>query len=368
MKKKILHVLASTPIGGVGTYLINLFSNIKNDDYIFSVVVCDSQKESLFENKLNSLGIKLFYAPKIKMENFKIIKKWFFEFFDKNEDYDIVEIHAPNMTFLCFDAIKKCTTSKIVIHFHNTKLSTNPIKAMRNYFLESKFIKAADYYVSCGDLVSKTMESTFKLNPKKMFIVKNGTKIIKNDFSKEELEVLKTELGVNGKNICLAVGNCLPQKNYGFLLKISKYLDNKTVVLVAGGGSKLHSFILKCKRKRISNIMFLGIRDDVPKLMSISNALVMPSLHEGLPLVAVESQVYGLPALISDRVSHELKINDNVYFLPLELGPEKWAKEIEKTLLLPKCGIDKIEISEFNIMNSVRKVLKIYSIICGKDR
>lgn len=36
--------------------------------------------------------------------------------------------------------------------------------------------------------------------------------------------------------------------------------------------------------------IFLGVRDDVPELMAGANLMLMPSLHEGFPVMLVESQ------------------------------------------------------------------------------
>lgn len=52
---------------------------------------------------------------------------------------------------------------------------------------------------------------------------------------------------------------------------------------------------------------------------------IMPSLYEGLPVSVVEVQATGLTSLLSDTISKEVKLKDNVYFASLNLTPEKYG-------------------------------------------
>ena len=54
----------------------------------------------------------------------------------------------------------------------------------------------------------------------------------------------------------------------------------------------------------------------------------MPSIHEGLPFVAVEAQASGLPCVFSDGVTREAKLLDSCSFIPFSEKPDVWAKEI----------------------------------------
>jgi len=58
------------------------------------------------------------------------------------------------------------------------------------------------------------------------------------------------------------------------------------------------------------------------------DTMVMPSLFEGLCLVALEAQANGIPIVISDKFSIETKVADNVFMLPLEYSAYKWAEYI----------------------------------------
>jgi glycosyltransferase EpsF len=77
------------------------------------------------------------------------------------------------------------------------------------------------------------------------------------------------------------------------------------------------------------NVKLLGLREDIAELMAAADVMLMPSLHEGFPVVLVESQAAGLPAVISSAISPEVDLGLGlVEFVGLSEGAELWADRI----------------------------------------
>ena len=55
---------------------------------------------------------------------------------------------------------------------------------------------------------------------------------------------------------------------------------------------------------------------------------MLPSFYEGLPIVAIEAQAAGLPLILSDTVSKESAVTDNVRFLSLSEPLAVWADAV----------------------------------------
>ena len=71
-------------------------------------------------------------------------------------------------------------------------------------------------------------------------------------------------------------------------------------------------------------VIFLGIRDDVAELYQAFDLFILPSLFEGLGIVAVEAQAAGLPCLLSDTLPSEAFICN---YKKLSLAkPMDWVK------------------------------------------
>jgi len=80
-------------------------------------------------------------------------------------------------------------------------------------------------------------------------------------------------------------------------------------------------------------IRFLGLREDVPKLMFASDIFVLTSLWEGLPGVVLEAMAVGLPVVATDVGGTPELVEDgtNGFLIPPG-NPMKMADAIEKLI------------------------------------
>jgi glycosyltransferase involved in cell wall biosynthesis len=96
------------------------------------------------------------------------------------------------------------------------------------------------------------------------------------------------------------------------------------------------------------------------------DVFVMPSLHEGLPLVAIEAQAAGLPTILSDIVTNEVDIAEFLMRrLSISQSASEWADailEIGKGLTMRERAnaVDIIGELPFNIKNGIKDITLIY--------
>lgn len=104
--------------------------------------------------------------------------------------------------------------------------------------------------------------------------------------------------------VVLHVGRLIEQKNHGGLLRIMKEIVEKLPgarVLIVGDGPLRDSIEQSVRAQGLGDVVrLLGVRDDVPSLMSQSDLLLLPSLYEGFGLVALEANAAGLPVIGSN--------------------------------------------------------------------
>ncbi len=120
--------------------------------------------------------------------------------------------------------------------------------------------------------------------------------------TQQEKEKLKKSLGLNKNNFILIFPARLDKnKNQGFLIDAMKTLVNKNsnVHLLLPGNDELNGYYQNIvnEKKLNKNIHFLGYRNDIPKLMKISDVAVSSSLREGLPVNIIEAFACGLPVV-----------------------------------------------------------------------
>ena len=90
--------------------------------------------------------------------------------------------------------------------------------------------------------------------------------------------------------------------------------------------------------------------------------LIQPSLYEGFPVVALEIQAAGKPALFSDQIDSSSKITDLVHFVSLKKSNSDWAKAIDYVLKSYN-NIDfkhELTAAGYNINEEIKKLDYLY--------
>lgn len=127
-----------------------------------------------------------------------------------------------------------------------------------------------------------------------------------DDFSYDKTEV-RNELGIKPETVALMnVAYHNPVKGVDVLIDAMNLIVNhhgiKNLILYQIGGGQtgkdtefLHAL---CKDYGLDdNIVWLGIRNDVPRILSAGYIYVQPSRSEGIPLSIMEASIAGLPII-----------------------------------------------------------------------
>ena len=125
------------------------------------------------------------------------------------------------------------------------------------------------------------------------------TNVFKPGNDKDEI---RNKLNLSPDNfVILYVGRMDLVKGVNYLIEaakiiIAKYKQAKFVLV--GDGSLRRDYEMLANSS--SNIIFLGWREDIPKLMRMADIFVLPSLSEGVPNAVMEASASGLPVIASN--------------------------------------------------------------------
>jgi glycosyltransferase, family 1 len=109
----------------------------------------------------------------------------------------------------------------------------------------------------------------------------------------------------------------------------------------------------------------MGYVNNTVEVMQAIDIMILPSLFEGLPLIAIESQALGIPILVSDTITQEVVLTDLCTSLPID-NPEQWAYEIMSKFGKNKYIDYRSRIKELGYDSSVA-IKKIENIYKGKQ-
>ena len=112
-------------------------------------------------------------------------------------------------------------------------------------------------------------------------------------------ESLRRALGVEQAFVWLAVGRFEIAKDYPNMLRAFARVRERradAVLLLVGRGSLQGDTEALARDLSLSDsVRFLGVRNDVPSVMSAAEGYVMSSAWEGMPMVLLEAAAAGLP-------------------------------------------------------------------------
>jgi len=191
-------------------------------------------------------------------------------------------------------------------------------------------------------------------------------------FQQEKAASVRANLGIPETATVIGhVGRFENVKNHAFLLRIAKAacnLDRNVLFLLVGRGSLREQMRAEAAALGLSSrVIFCDPRPDVPDIMMYClDALALPSLYEGLPLVVLEAQAANLPVLVSDAVTSECVVApDLVEFASLGASPAYWASSLlaKATKTRRECARNVLRGTPFDIRYSVKALATLYSSI-----
>jgi glycosyltransferase involved in cell wall biosynthesis len=127
-------------------------------------------------------------------------------------------------------------------------------------------------------------------------------------------ESLRRAMALEREFVWLAIGRFQPGKDYPNMLRAFAKVRNhypQTALLVAGHGPLQAETEALAQELGVANVVrFLGVREDVPQLMSAADGYVMSSAWEGMPMVLLEAAAAGLPIVATSVAGNQEVVQD----------------------------------------------------------
>lgn len=322
-------------------------------------VVATIKVEPNIKNKLEKLGCHIVDLPSRRNNTIKYLLS--LVSFIKRNKIQVMHAHGNSGT-LAIEMIAGWLggCSKRIAHSHNTQC--DQVRADR--LLRPIFNLFYTDAVACSDLAGKWL-----FGSKPYTVLRNGRNIQQFKFNNAVRMAMRNEFKITDEIAIGHVGGFFEQKNHRFLLKIYRaiLMQEPTTKLFMIGDGVLKRKIEEEAADIKDHLFFVGTTDRVSDYLQLMDGMLLPSLFEGLPLVAVEWQINGLPCILADTITKECAFTDTVKFMSLEDSAELWASNIiemiksnnrESSASIAK---DKVKLAGFDINDSVNSLEQIYT-------
>lgn len=367
---RVLQVFAEMNRGGAETMIMNLYRNIDRSKIQFDFIV-HTEDKCAFDDEIYKLGGEIFRVPTYKGTNhLAYVNKWK-NFFEKHQEYKIIHGHVRSTASIYLKTAQKYGLTTIA-HSHNTS-SGNGFSAIAKGVLQYPIRYVADYLFACSEAAGEWLFGNKACKKGNFHILNNAIDTKKFIFNNDIRDKKRKEFLIEGKFVIGHVGRFHPQKNHEFLIDIFKEVHDKNdnaILLLVGEGDLQESIQKKVYNLGLdNNVIFTGVRSDIPELFQAMDMFVFPSLYEGLGIVLIEAQASGLPCVVANTIPEEALITDNVKQVSLTGSPKVWTEAILKPVdsYERKSTYAKIKDSGYDIEESHRWLQEFYLGLVEKD-
>ena len=238
----------------------------------------------------------------------------------RREQYDVLHVHGNSATMAVeLWAARFAGTRVRIAHSHNTMCVHTRLNAMLQPLLRAGYTIP----MACSQAAGRWLFGNHDFVE-----LKNGVDTASLAFSSAARDEIRREFGLEGSVAIGMVAGFVPAKNHAFALRAFAHalrIHPHCRLILVGEGPLLADIRAMATQLELSDkVLFSGIRNDVPRLLSALDAAILPSLHEGLPAAALEYQCAGLPALLSDAITPEAAPTFLAQRLPLQ--EDAWAE------------------------------------------
>lgn len=292
--RTILFLSTSSGPGGAEQVISNLAASLDSAKY--RAVLCVFRPGWLQERSL-ARGIPTYVIPTQGMTDWR----WMLRFRQLLKDESVDLIHAHE-----FDAIVQGTAA--------ASYSGIPIVATvhgKHYYWE-KFRRRLAYrwvsrratVVAVSNDLKTFIERNVGIARQRIQVIYNGVEPFSLHTAEDILDY-KAQLGIPpGEKVVGIVGSLYPVKGHRYLLEAVPSLLQRfprTTFLIVGRGALDETLKAQAEELGIDKkVLFLGLRQDIPRLLAVMDVFAHPSLSEGLSMAILEAMMAAKPVVATN--------------------------------------------------------------------
>jgi glycosyltransferase involved in cell wall biosynthesis len=338
--RRILHVGLSLVPGGTEALVMGAYRRMDREEIQFDFAVAESGPTGVYNDEVHSLGGRVLTYPAPSARRPWVFDRSLRTLLRDAGPFAGVHGHVFYLNGPILRAAAAAGVPVRIAHSHFTEDGRGDSLFRRAYRAYSRRLidRYATHKLGCSRRACESLYGRDCWDDPRTRVVPNGIDL--GQFAQANIDsvALRRELGLPHDAVLIGhVGRFVEQKNHRLLVEIFAEIARARadVALVLVGAGHLQPEI----RERVARldltdrVRFLGIRRDLPRILPGLDALLMPSLYEGLPVVLVEAQAAGIPSVVASTITPEVDLGAGlVRFVQLDAPLAAWRDQLNAAL------------------------------------
>jgi glycosyltransferase involved in cell wall biosynthesis len=312
---RILELILTLEQGGAQSLLLEKSIALQAQGcYVLVVAFFDGTMRTAFETAgipvtmLRPKPYPVWLLPLFFLELFRI-RRELMALLQKHQ-IDIIQSHLLSLYDFLLPSLPSLKAR--VWTFHNTDFEIRRydrfgLKTLVYRWLYPRFAKKIEGIVAVSHGVKEAIEAEFGFE--EVTVIENAIPIEKYRLPSDRNAFCQAENIPFDAKIILTIGRLSEQKGHRYLINAFAKLNSihpNTYLFIVGEGE----LEAELKAQAIPKTRFLGLRRDIPELLSYADILVFPSLWEGLSQALLEAMAAGKAIVATKLPSTEQLIRD----------------------------------------------------------
>lgn len=283
---RILHVLNELRPSGAETMLRAAAASWRQHGFT-GEVLSTGEVAGAYADALRLAGYRIHHLPFAKSWRFLVE----FFLFVRRGGFDLVHLHTERACFWYAALAWAAGQRRLVRSIHAAFDFAGILRVRRSL---QRWVMRRVFGVqmaACSEAVARLEWDRFR----------NPAAVLGNWFDSDRYRpAVNPPRAADRPFVVVTVGNCSPVKNHAAVLHALARLPNAQYLHAGCEEAAQAERALAQELGVAGRVQFLGMVTDLRPVFRAADLLVMPSLHEGFGIAAVEAMGAGLPVLLAD--------------------------------------------------------------------
>jgi len=297
-KINVLHIFMNLQVGGAQEIFLTQLKYI--DRTKFHIIVCCLNGRGSLVSEVEKLGNRVICLNRLNRRNdiqaiFELLK------LIRQNNIDIVHTYLYSRTSFYGHIAALMARTPVIIA---AEMGSPSKKSLKKRISDRLLARFTDQIIALSEATRSSAAKELGVGLNKITVIYPGVDIGKFTIRETKREVRNALNLPHDVPIIGIVARLDPVKGHEYLLDAMLRVWNfiaSAKLMIVGAGPLEESLRSRVERLGLSKqVMFMGMRRDIPQLLKAMDIFVLPSLQEGFGMALLEAMVMGLPVIATN--------------------------------------------------------------------